>query len=99
VKSPRAQKSGILSFWYHLVSLDTTCCDQPDESALHPDVKRLIGKRPQGRPSKAKVEQRNQQIAAVLTQLDLAEELGVKRLDIFVPGSRLHPSAHSRYHS
>jgi superfamily II DNA/RNA helicase len=45
-----------------------------DESALHPNVKRMIGKRPQGRPSKAKVEQRNQQIAAALTQLGLAEE-------------------------
>jgi superfamily II DNA/RNA helicase len=45
-----------------------------DESALHPDVKRMIGKRPQGRPSKAKVEQRNQQIAAALTELGLAEE-------------------------
>jgi hypothetical protein len=44
-----------------------------DESALPHDVKRLIGKRPQGRPSKAKVEQRNQEIAAALTQLGLAE--------------------------
>jgi superfamily II DNA/RNA helicase len=45
-----------------------------DESALHPDVKRMIGKRPQGRPSQAKVEQRNQQIAAALAKLGLAEE-------------------------
>jgi superfamily II DNA/RNA helicase len=45
-----------------------------DESSLHPDVKRMIGKRPQGRPSKAKVEQRNKQIADALNELGLAEE-------------------------
>jgi hypothetical protein len=42
-----------------------------DESSLHPNVKRMIGKRPQGRPSKAKVEQRNRQIADAMEHLGL----------------------------
>jgi hypothetical protein len=45
-----------------------------DESGLHPGVKKLIGKRPKGWPSKAKVDQRNKQIADAIEQLGLAEE-------------------------
>jgi superfamily II DNA/RNA helicase len=45
-----------------------------DETGLPPEVKKLIGKRPKGRPSKAKVDQRNAQIAAAMEQIDLAEE-------------------------
>jgi superfamily II DNA/RNA helicase len=44
-----------------------------DETALHPAVKRLIGKRAKGRPSQAKVDERNAQIAAAIVQLGLPE--------------------------
>jgi superfamily II DNA/RNA helicase len=45
-----------------------------DETGLHPDVQKLLGKRPKGRPSKAKIEARNAEIANALEQLGLQAE-------------------------